>query len=308
MSIAFVFPGQGAQTPGYLRRLPEHPAVRATLAEARQFLGADLDTLDSGPALASTVAVQLGALIAGVAIARALTDEGLHAEAVAGLSVGAFAAAVACGALAFADALPLVRLRGECMERAYPRGYGMLALIGLDEHQVTKLVERLGGAAAQLYIANVNAPAQIVLAGADTALDAAAVAARQEGARKAERLAVSVPSHCPLLDGVSARLAQVLDTIPLAAPRMPYVTNVRARAVHDAASIRDDLIANVARTVRWHDAATVLYERGARLFVEPPPGQVLSRLARAAFPDARGMALEETGLETVLLLGRREQE
>ncbi len=225
----------------------------------------------------------------------------------AGLSVGAFAAAVACGTLAFADALPLVRLRGECMERAYPRGYGMLALIGLDERQAADLVERLGGAAAQLFIANVNAPTQIVLAGADAALDAAAAVARQEGARKAERLAVSVPSHCPLLDGVAERLAQALESIRLAAPRMPYVTNVRARAVHDAPGIRDDLIANVARTVRWHDASTVLYERGARLFIEPPPGQVLSRLARAAFPDTRSVAMEETGMETALLLASRER-
>ena len=115
MQVALLFPGQGAQTPGFLRRLPEHPAVSATLDEARQVLGVSLDELDSAAAFTSTAAVQLGTVIAGVATARALREAGVEADAVAGLSVGAFAAAVACGALSFADALPLVKLRGESM-------------------------------------------------------------------------------------------------------------------------------------------------------------------------------------------------
>lgn len=307
MSTAYLFPGQGAQTPGFLQRLPDHAVVRATLDEARQFLGVELATLDAAEALASTVTVQLGTLIAGVAVARAMTHDGLHADAVAGLSVGAFAAAVACGSLAFADALPLVKLRGEAMQRAYPQGYGMAAIIGLDERRVTTLVQRLGGADAQLYIANVNAPTQIVVAGADAALDAAIAAAQQAGARRALRMAVSVPSHCPLLDGVSRQLAAALSTIRLQPPRMPYVGNRRARQVQDADGVREDLIGNVAATVRWHDTVTVLHELGVRLFIEPPPGQVLTRLAQAAFTDARCVAVEEAGMETALLLARREQ-
>lgn len=307
MSIALLFPGQGAQSPGFLHRLPEHPAVRATLDQASEILGQDILALDSAEALSSTVAVQLTTLVAGVAVWRVLVEEGVNVAAVAGLSVGAFAAAVACDTLSFADALPLVKLRAQGMERAYPQGYGMAAIIGLDERRVIALIESAGGVNAQLYLANVNARAQMVLAGPDAALDAAIALARQAGARKAKRIAVSVPSHCPLLNGVSRQLAQAMTKIELKAPRIPYVGNCRARVARDAAGVAEDLINNVAHTVRWHDATVVLYELGTRLFIEPPPGQVLSRLAREAFGDARSVALDDVQVDSVLLLARREQ-
>lgn len=308
MSVAYLFPGQGAQTPGFLHRLPEHPAVHATLDEAAAVLGMDVMSLDTAAALASTVAVQLSLLIAGVAVMRALAHEGLKADAVAGLSVGAFGAAVACGALSFVDALPLVKLRGECMQQAYPRGYGTAAISGLDERRVAAIVERVGGAGAELYIANINAPTQIVIAGADLALDAAVEVAHQTGARQAERMAVSVPSHCPLLDAVAERLAAAMVAIELHEPQGLYVSNRGARVVHDAEGVREDLIHNVAYAVRWHDSVTVLYELGVRLFIEPPPGQVLSRLARQAFPEARTIAAEDTELRSIVLLAERERQ
>ena len=308
MSIAFLFPGQGAQSPGFLHRLPSHPAVNATLDEAAAVLGMEVMGLDTAAALASTVAVQLSLLIAGVAVTRALAYEGLEVDAAAGLSVGAFGAAVACGALSFADALPLVKLRGECMEQAHPRGYGMAAIAGLDEHQVAAIVERVGGAGAQLYIANINAPTQIVVSGADRALDAAIDTARRGGARRAERMAVAVPSHCPLLDAVARRLAAAMATTEMHDPQRPYVSNRRARVVHDAEGVRDDLIHNVSNTVRWHDSVTVLYELDVRLFIEPPPGQVLSRLVQQAFTDARAIAVEDVRLDSVVLLAQRERQ
>jgi len=308
LSIAYLFPGQGAQTPGFLRRLPQHPAVNATLQEAGAVLGMDVGRLDEAAALTSTVAVQLSLLIAGVAVMRALDDEGIVICAAAGLSVGAFGAAVACGALSFGDALPLVKLRGECMESAYPRGYGMAAIAGLDEQHVTAIVERVGGAAAQLYIANINAPTQIVLSGAEPALDAAIEAARQAGARHAQRMAVSVPSHCALLDQVSRRLATAMAEIEIKDPRRPYISNRRARVVQDAEGVREDLILNVANAVRWHDSVSVLYELGVRLFIEPPPGQVLSRLAQQAFSEARAVGVEDLQLDSIVLLAQREGE
>jgi malonate decarboxylase epsilon subunit len=308
MSIACLFPGQGAQTPGFLHRLPQHPAVSATLDEAAAVLGMEVMSLDSAAALASTVAVQLGVLIAGVAAMRALAHEGLEVDAAAGLSVGAFGAAVACGALSFADALPLVQVRGECMERAYPHGYGMAAIVGLDEPQVAAIVERAGGARAQLYIASINAPTQIVVSGADRALDAALETARRTGARRAERLAVTVPSHCPLLDPVARRLAAAMAAVEMRDPQRPYVSNRRARVVLDAGGVRDDLIHNVANAVRWHDSVTVLYELDVRLFIEPPPGQVLSRLVQQAFTEARAIAVEEVQLDSVVLLAQRERQ
>jgi malonate decarboxylase epsilon subunit len=300
VSVAYLFPGQGAQSPGFLHRLPEHPAVTHTLEEASAVLGSDVRMLDTAAALRSTANVQLSILIAAAAVSRALTQEGIQAAAVAGLSVGAFGAAVACGALSFVDALALVKTRGECMEQTYPAGYGMAAIVGLDERQVAAILERVGGADAQIYIANINAPTQLVISGADPALDAAMKMARERGARQAERMAVSTPSHSPLLHAVSERLAAAMRTIEFHTPWCPYVSNRRARAVRDSTGVRDDLISNVANIVRWHDSATVLYELGVRLFIEPPPGQVLTRLAQQAFPMARAIAAEGVQIRSIV--------
>ena len=305
MSAAYLFPGQGAQTAGFLHRLPEHPAIKQTLDQATEALRLDVLELDTAEALLSTRNVQLCVLVAGVAVARALAQEGMQVEAAAGLSVGAFGAAVACGALGFADALALVNIRGECMERAYPKGYGMAAIGGLDERQVAAILERVGGAETQVYIANINAPTQVVVSGADPALDAVMKLARERGARRAERLAVSTPSHSPLLHAVSERLAAAMRTAVFHTPRALYVSNRRARVVRDAAGVREDLILNVENVVHWHDSVTVLYELGVRFFVEPPPGQVLTRLAQEAFPMARAMAAEEVPIRSIVHAAQR---
>src|SRR3984885_11927101 len=183
----------------------------------------------------------------------------------------------------------------------------MASIFGLDERQVAGIVEQVGGAGAQIYIATVNAPTQIIVSGADRALDAAVTTARRAGARQAQRLAVSVPSHCPLLDPVAQRLAAALLPIELHAPELPYVSNRRARVVCDVDGVPGDLINNVAHTVRWYDSVTALYELGVRLFIEPPPGQVLSRLAQQAFPDARTVAVEGTRLSSIALLAQRDR-
>jgi malonate decarboxylase epsilon subunit len=281
--------------------------VHETLDEAGAVLDLDARALDTSAALASTIAVQLSTLIAGVAAMRALAQEGVRPHAAAGLSVGAFGAAVACGALAFKDALRLVKLRGECMQRAYPHGFGMAAIVGLTERQTADLVVQIGGAAAQIYIASINAPTQIVVSGADRALDAVVAAARKAGARQAARMRVSVPAHCPLLEPVAERLALALAPIQLSAPQLLYISNRRARVVRDAEGVREDLIHNVAHTVRWHDSQAVLYELGIRLFIELPPGQVLSRLAQQAFPEARAVALADAQFQSVLLLAARDR-
>jgi malonate decarboxylase epsilon subunit len=223
-------------------------------------------------------------------------------QAVAGLSVGAFAAAVSCGSLDFADALHLIRLRGSGMETAYPHGYGMAALTGLNEQQVHTLVQQVGGAQAQLYVAALNAPKQIIVSGAEAALETVMVLARRSGAVRAERLLMSVPSHCPLLNGVSQALTAAMQSVVVRAPKFAYITNVRGRVVNDADGVRDDLTQNVSNTVRWADCVTVLYELGSRLFVEPPPGRILSNLTRSEFCQARAVAIEDAGIEPVVRL------
>lgn len=306
MTLALLFPGQGAQSAGFLHRLPQHDAVRATLAEASAVLGIDVLSLDSAEALQSTIAVQVGLTVAGVAVARALAHEGLTPQFSAGLSVGAYAAAVSCESLAFADALRMVRKRAELMEAAWPSGYGLSAISGLSETQVETLAgfhAREGGGA--VYVANVNAPRQIVVAGADAALDRFAARALAAGARKAQRLAVSVPSHCELLADAASALVEFAREIPFRTPRGVYVDNRGGRPLHTGDAIRADLATNMRYTVRWFDSLTVMIESGANVFVEAPPGQVLTDIARENYPDVAAMAASGVSFDRLAAIVKR---
>ncbi|MGO4125998.1 malonate decarboxylase subunit epsilon [Inquilinus sp. YAF38] len=304
MSLAFLFPGQGAQSPGFLHRLPEHLAVAATLAEATAVLEREVLELDGDAALQSTVAVQLGLLVAGVATARALAAEGVVPAMVAGLSVGSFAAAVTAGAIGFADALHLVDCRARLMEQACPAGFGMVAVTGLPQRRVEAIVAE-AGKIAPLYLANLNGPAEFVLSGADAALDRAIEAAQQAGARRAERLAVAVPSHCPLMDGAAADLTAAVESVPVTAPRIAIVGNRRARMLRDGAAVREELATNLAHPVRWSDSVTLMAEHGATAFLEMPPGTVLTRLAAAEFPDLDSRCMEGLSLPGAVVFTAR---
>ena len=296
MTVAFLFPGQGSQVPGMLHNLPDHPAVARTLDEVSATLGADVRGLDSAEALQSTVSVQLALLTSGVAVARALFEEGVKPEAVAGLSVGAFAAAVVAGVLDLGDGVRLVEERAEGMVKLYPRGYGLAAIIGLTETQVSTLVKNAYTEQNPVYVGNINAPRQIVITGSNEGMDKVLDAARKSGARKAVRLRVSEPSHCPLLQPVAEALKKSLQAIHLQEPKMLYVGNVTGRALRSAEAISEDLATNIAHGVRWYDATNVVEELGCRLFLEMPPGHVLSALAREAFGDVRTLSIGETSL------------
>jgi len=297
--IAYLFPGQGAQTPGFLHRLggdAPHPAIVRTLAEASDVLGEDVLALDTADALASTVAVQVALVVAGVAAARALAEEGIEPEAVAGLSVGAYGAAVVCGAIAFDDALKLVRLRARLMQDAYPRGYGMLAVLGLNEREIARAIADSG---ADAYIGNLNAPRQIVVSGSDAALAQVREIALARGARKAERLCVSVPSHCVLLEKAAESLIDAARDVRIDAPRIAYVGNRGARVLRHADAIREDLATNLRYPVRWHDSTIALSELGAKIFVEMPPGQTLTSLLADALPGAPAYAMDAAPIGSI---------
>jgi malonate decarboxylase epsilon subunit len=303
--LALLFPGQGAQSNGFLHRLPQHHAVTGTLDEASQVLGTDVLTLDTPDALRSTVAVQIGLTVAGVAITRALADAQLTPEISAGLSVGAYAAAVSCGAIRFADALRMVRKRAELMETAYPCGYGLAAVSGLTEHQLETLAAQHVDAGHQrVYVGNVNAPRQIVMAGANAALDVFIERALTAGARKAVRLAVSVPSHCELLAHATDELVAYAQDVAFHAPQSIYIGN-RGRPLYTAEAIRDDLATNMRHTVRWFDALTVMQEMGARVLIEAPPGQVLTDIARENFPATTALAANSFTLDNLVATARR---
>ncbi|MEV5178086.1 malonate decarboxylase subunit epsilon [Streptomyces flaveolus] len=306
MSTVFLFPGQGGQYPGMLRELPRHPAAAQVLEEVSARLGHDVRDLDSEEALRSNAFVQVALFAAAVASWRVVDALGGRPDFVAGHSIGAFGAAVACGAMSLSDALDAVRVRGRAMEDAYPSGYGMGVVLGLDERAVAGLVERAARPGEPVYTTNVNAPRQIAVSGADAAVDRVLELAGPAGATKAERLRVTVPAHCPLMRAPQERLADVLSGVAFGRPVVPYAANCTGRTLRAGEAVREDLVRSVACAVRWHDAVSVLYERGARLFVQMWPGDALSRLAAGAFPEARATSLREIGPGHVLQLLRRE--
>ncbi len=295
--IAFLYPGQGAQRPGMLARLPDNAGTRRTLKEAAVLLP-PIDVLDTAKALASTTNAQLALLISGVATARTLTDEhGIKPDIVAGHSVGAFAAAVGAGVLTFPEAVAAVRLRGDCMARACAYGqWGMAALTGLRPRAARRLV----GSDGSLWIANINSADQVVLGGSVAALDQARQPARNAGARRFEMLDVAVASHGPLQRDTARAVAQQLSTLPHRDQRAAYMTNVGARRVRDdPAAVLDDLAAAVARPVRWFDIMRLLPELGVTATVEMPPGDVLSRLVTTTTPTVSVFSVDVDGLASV---------
>jgi len=307
MSVAFIFPGQGSQSPGMLHHLLDHPAVVRTVDEISEVLHSDVRNLDSEQGLKSDVSVQLTLLAAGIATARAVMEQDVRPAAASGLSVGAFAAAVTAGVLSLQDAVELVKLRAEQMMKLYPTGYGLSAIVGLNESQVTKIVQAVTSVQNPVFVGNINAPRQIVIAGSNVAMDQVLDEARRQGASKAVRLHVSVPSHCPLLQPVADLLERRMSSMHLKAPKLIYVGNVTARPMRTKELIARDLANNIAHGVRWHDATTVLKELGCNLFLEMPPGHVLSDLAKENLKGIDAVPVEAGVLTRVLRLTQQEE-
>ncbi|GAC1584796.1 MAG: malonate decarboxylase subunit epsilon [Candidatus Velthaea sp.] len=304
--IALLFPGQGAQHVGMLRELSDLRDADRYIDRASAIVSRDLRAIDRDPAgYRSTAHAQCALFVAGVVCAHALEGAGVRAEAVAGHSVGAFAAAVTCGALRFDDALRLVDLRGRTMFEAFPAGYGMGAIGGLDPRAVTTLVERVSTAHDPVYAANVNAPDQIAVAGTEAAVEAVLALARERGARSARRLDVAVPAHTPLMAEAAHTLQRALAGVTMQPPRVAYAANATARIVRDAEAIRTDLGASITQPVLWANITRALYERGVRLFVEMRPSATLTELAQYAFADARALAMERASTASIAALAAR---
>jgi malonate decarboxylase epsilon subunit len=307
MSTLFTFPGQGSQKIDMLDALPDHVEACRALEEASDTLGYDVRSLDDATSLRSTIAVQLCLLIAGVAQARVLSAHGCEPDIVAGLSIGAWPAAVTAGALRYADAVKLVALRGQLMERAYPSGYGMMAVVGLRQRSLEALIAQIHRAAAPVFLANLNADTQMVAAGSDAAMHELATLALEHGAQRCERLDVAVPSHCALLDEPAAALAEAFEQVNVRAPRAVYLSSSAARPLFDGPRIAADLAGNMARQVRWYDTIQLAWERGARLAIEMPSGNVLTRMTRATFNDGVAASSSETALSDLCTLIERER-
>jgi malonate decarboxylase epsilon subunit len=290
-----------------LHNLLDHPAVVRTLDEISEALHSDVCNLDSEQGLKSDVSVQLSLLAAGVATARALMEQDVQPAAASGLSVGAFAAAVTAGVLSLQDAVELVKLRAAQMMKLYPDGYGLSAIVGLNESQVAKIVQAVTSVQNPVFVGNINAPRQIVIAGSNVAMDQVLDEARRQGASKAVRLHVSVPSHCPLLQPVAELLERRMSSMHLKAPKLIYVGNVTARPMRTKELIARDLANNIAHGVRWHDATTVLKELGCNLLLEMPPGHILSDLAKENLKGIDAVPVEAGVLTRVLRLTQQEE-
>ncbi len=297
--IGFVFPGQGAQYVGMGRALAEaYPVARELFARAGDALGTDLARLCfEGPEeeLTKTANAQPAILTVAVAVAEVLSGQGVEAEAAAGLSLGEYSALVWARALAFEDAVRVVRLRGQFMQEAVPLGRGtMAAVIGLDAGVVVDLC-RQASTAGLVEAANFNGPGQVAVSGEVDAVERVMELARQAGARRVQRLSVSAPFHCALLEPARIRLAEVLAGVAIKDPARPVVANVDGRVVRTAEEVRDALVRQVSSPVRWEDCVRTMAGLGIEVFVEPGPGKVLSGLVRRILPEARSVAVEEPG-------------
>ncbi|HEX2163075.1 MAG TPA: ACP S-malonyltransferase [Thermoanaerobaculia bacterium] len=300
--VALVFPGQGSQKVGMGRAWAEaSAAARAAFEEADAALGEPLSRLIwDGPEeeLTLTANTQPAILAVSVAIHRALAERGvdLAPAVVAGHSLGEYSALVAAGALDFADAVRLVRRRGELMQAAVPAGEGaMAAVLGLDRAAVAAVVEEAAGAGLGVVaVANDNAPGQTVIAGAAAAVERAVEVALERGARKATRLPVSAPFHSPLMAPAREGMAPLLAAADFRDPALPVIVNVDARAVSRGPELRDALARQIDSPVRWVESMELAArDFGVDTFVEIGPGGVLSGLNKRIVAGARTLTLAE---------------
>ena len=310
--FAATFPGQGSQSIGMLSDLSRICAeVRDTFDEASHALGYDLWKLvQEGPErrLSSTEHTQPAMLAAGVAAWRCwIARGGPRPGVAAGHSLGEYSALVAFEALDFADAVRAVSARGRFMQEAVPRGEGgIAAIIGLDDDTVAALCAGVREEAGLGHVSavNFNAPGQVAVAGASRAIDRVIEVAREAGARRAIRLPMSVPVHCPLMAPATGRLEATLAAVRIGPPTVPVLHNVDIMSHPDGGSIRSALSRQLANPVRWRHTVIAMRERGAATMVEFGPGRVLTGLARRIDRGIAALAVHDAkslgvALETV---------
>jgi len=307
MTFAFVFPGQGSQSVGMLNSIAERPEVRATLQEASEALGEDVAKLIAeGPAeaLSLTTNTQPVMLTAAVAFYRAwLAAGGPAPKVMAGHSLGEYSALVASGVISFKDAVPLVRFRAEAMQSAVPVGSGgMAAILGLDDAIVIRVCAEASTASGGVVEAvNFNAPGQVVIAGASAAVTRACELLKAAGAKRALPLPVSAPFHSSLLQPASEKLKGYLANIEFKEPTIAVINNVDVKILNDPAAIKDALVRQAAKPVRWQETIQAMAAQGITQVVECGPGKVLAGLTKRIHDQVTGVPVfDEASLNEVL--------
>ncbi|MEO7432256.1 MAG: ACP S-malonyltransferase [Dokdonella sp.] len=295
-SLGFVFPGQGSQSIGMLAELAGlHPVVREVFTEASDGAGTDLWTLSqAGPEamLNRTEFTQPALLAAGVAVWRAWQSAGgAMPSHLAGHSLGEYTALVAAGVISLHDAAHLVRIRGQAMQDAAPEGVGaMAAVLGADDALVEEVCREIAGPQV-VAPANYNSPGQIVIGGHVQAVDAALAMLAERGVRKTVKLAVSVPSHTPLMREAANRVGEAMNAYAWHAPTIPVVQNVDASAHASVEAIRDALVRQLYLPVQWTRCVRALGAAGTTRIAECGPGKVLAGLVKRIDKSLEGRAL-----------------
>jgi len=290
LSVAAIFPGQGAQKVGMGKALADaFPVCRDTFAEADAALGDALSrTIFDGPEdqLTLTSNQQPAILAVSIAAFRLLESKGLKPAFVAGHSLGEYSANVAAGTFGFTDAVSIVRRRGQYMQEAVPVGTGaMAAILGLDADAVADVCREAAGGDV-VSPANMNGGGQVSIAGSAAAVARASELAKARGARRAVPLQVSAPFHCALMKPAEHRLAPELRALRTQDPRVPVVANVDAQPKRDARGAIDALVAQVSAPVLWEAVVQRLASEGVTTYVEVGPGTVLSGLVKRIHRDA----------------------
>lgn len=297
MSIAFLFPGQGSQAVGMMRAYGDEATLRTTFAEASEVLNVDLwHLVEAGPkeALDQTVNTQPAMLAAGVACYRLWRERGgAEPSFMAGHSLGEYTALTCAGALDFADALRLVRLRAQAMQAAVPEGQGgMAAILGLDDDTVRALCAEAADDEV-LAAVNFNSPGQVVIAGHRAAVERAMALAKARGAKRAVALPVSVPSHCPLMQPAAEQLRQALAEIDIQPPSVRVIHNADVAEHREPEAIREALARQLYQPVRWVETIRYLHAQGVERFIECGPGKVLAGLNKRILSDVPVYALAD---------------
>ena len=291
--IAFIYPGQGAQKCGMGADFYENSAsVRKLFDEAGEQLGLDMKALcfEENNLLDQTEYTQAAMVTTCLAMTEVLMERGVKPDITAGLSLGEYAAISVAGGLEPIDAIRLVRKRGILMQHTVPAGEGaMAAVLALDASVIEEITSSMEG----VWIANYNCPGQIVISGKKAAVEEACERLKAAGAKRAILLNVSGPFHSGMLTGAGEKLGEVLSGVEVNAPRIPYVANVTAEYVTEAAPVKELLIRQVSSSVKWQQSVEAMLADGVDTFIEIGPGRTLTGFMRKINRSVKSLNVEK---------------